>query len=131
MMNMLPSRLFFDSLLDDYEDSRFKKSMKCDIFEKDGNYNVVMDIPGFKKEDINIECDNGVIKISCEKKEEENEEDDKKYIRKERVYEKCERSFNFGDIKEDEIEAEFTDGTLKLVIPKQEKVDTKKSIEIK
>ena len=128
---MLPSRLFFDSLLDDYEDSRFKKSMKCDIFEKDGNYNVVMDIPGFKKEDINIECDNGVIKISCEKKEEENEEDDKKYIRKERVYEKCERSFNFGDIKEDEIEAEFADGTLKLVIPKQEKVDTKKSIEIK
>lgn len=128
---MLPSKLFFDSLLDDYEDSRFKKSMKCDIFEKDGNYNVVMDIPGFKKEDINIECDNGVIKISCEKKEEENEEDDKKYIRKERVYEKCERSFNFGDIKEDEIEAEFTDGTLKLVIPKQEKIDTKKSIEIK
>lgn len=128
---MLPSRMFFDSLLDDYEDSRFKKSMKCDIFEKDGNYNVVMDIPGFKKEDINIECDNGVIKISCEKKEEENEEEDKKYIRKERVYEKCERSFNFGDIKEDEIEAEFTDGTLKLVIPKQEKVDTKKSIEIK
>ena len=128
---MLPSRIFFDSLLDDYEDSRFKKSMKCDIFEKYGNYNVVMDIPGFKKEDINIECDNGVIKISCEKKEEENEEDDKKYIRKERVYEKCERSFNFGDIKEDEIEAEFTDGTLKLVIPKQEKVDTKKSIEIK
>lgn len=128
---MLPSRIFFDSLLDDYEDSRFKKSMKCDIFEKDGNYNVVMDIPGFKKEDINIECDNGVIKISCEKKEEENQEDDKKYIRKERVYEKCERSFNFGDIKEDEIEAEFTDGTLKLVIPKQEKVDTKKSIEIK
>ena len=50
---------------------------------------------------------------------------------KESVYEKCERSFNFGDIKEDEIEAEFTDGTLKLVIPKQEKVDTKKSIEIK
>ena len=128
---MLPSRIFFDSLLDDYEDSRFKKSMKCDIFEKDGNYNVVMDIPGFKKEDINIECDNGVIKISCEKKEEENEEDDKKYIRKERVYEKCERSFNFGDIKEDEIEAEFTDGTLKLVIPKQEKVDTKKRMEIK
>lgn len=128
---MLPSRLFFDSLLDDYEDSRFKKSMKCDIFEKDGNYNVVMDIPGFKKEDINIECDNGVIKISCEKKEEENEEDDKKYIRKERVYEKCERSFNFGDIKEDEIEAEFSDGTLKLIIPKQERVETKKNIEIK
>lgn len=128
---MLPSRIFFDSLLDDYEDNRFKKSMKCDIFEKDGNYNVVMDIPGFKKEDINIECDNGVIKISCEKKEEENDDEDKKYIRRERKYEKCERSFNFGDIKEDEIEAEFNDGTLKLIIPKKEKIDTKKSIEIK
>lgn len=129
-MNMLPSRIFFDSLLDDYEDNRFKKSMKCDIFEQDGNYNVIMDVPGFKKEDISIECDNGVIKISCEKNEEENEED-KKYIRKERIYEKCERSFNFGDIKEDEIEAEFIDGTLKLIIPKKEKIETKKNIEIK
>lgn len=128
---MLPSRIFFDNFLDDYEDSRFKKAMKCDIYEKDGNYNVIMDIPGFSKEDINIECDNGIIKISCEKKEETNEEDDKKYIRRERRYEKCERSFNFGDINEDEIEAQYIDGTLKLIIPKKEKIDTKKNIEIK
>ena len=65
--------------------------MKTDVRETDNTYEVDIDLPGFKKEDINIECDNGVIKISCEKKEEENEEDDKKYIRKERVYEKCER----------------------------------------
>ncbi|MBP3635055.1 MAG: Hsp20 family protein [Bacilli bacterium] len=128
---MLPSRIFFDSFLDDFEDNKFKKMMKCDIYEKDGNYNVIMDIPGFSKEDINIECDNGIIKISCEKKEENNEEDDKKYLRRERRYEKCERSFNFGDIKEDEIEAELVDGTLTLIIPKREKVDTRKNIEIK
>lgn len=128
---MLPSRIFFDNFLDDFEDNKFKKMMKCDIYEKDGNYNVVMDIPGFSKEDINIECDNGIIKISCEKKEESNEEDDKKYLRRERRFEKCERSFNFGDIKEDEIEAEYSDGTLTLIIPKAEKVETKRNIEIK
>lgn len=127
---MLPSRIFFDSFLDDFDDNRFKKMMKCDIYEKDGNYNVVMDIPGFSKEDINIECDNGVIKISCEKNEETNEEDDKKYLRRERNFEKCERSFNFGDIKEDEIVAEYNDGTLKLIVPKKEKVETKKNIQI-
>ena len=48
--------------------------MKCDIYEKDGNYNVVMDIPGFSKDDIKIECDNGIITISCERNEESNED---------------------------------------------------------
>lgn len=126
---MLPSRMFFDSFLEDFEDKNFRK-MKCDIYEENGNYNVVMDIPGFSKEDINIECDNGIIKISCEKKDELNEEDSKKYLRRERHYEKCERTFNFGDIKEDEIVAQYVDGTLKLVIPKKEKIETKKNIEI-
>lgn len=128
---MLPGRIFFDNFLDDFEDNKFKKMMKCDIYEKDGNYNIVMDIPGFSKEDIKIECDNGVISISCEKNQEMNEDDDKRYIRRERRFEKCERSFNFGDIKEDEISAEYTDGTLTLIIPKKEKVETKKNIEIK
>ena len=75
---MLPSRIFFDNFLDDFEDNKFKKMMKCDIYEKDGNYNVVMDIPGFSKDDIKIECDNGIITISCERNEESNEDDDKK-----------------------------------------------------
>lgn len=128
---MLPSRIFFDNFLDDFEDNKFKKMMRCDIYEEGGDYNIVMDIPGFSKEDINIECDNGIIKISCEKNEETNEEDDKKYIRRERRFERCERSFNFGDIKEDEISAEYKDGTLTLRIPKAEKVETKKNIQIK
>lgn len=128
---MLPSRIFFDNFLDDFEDNKFKKMMKCDIYEKDGNYNVVMDIPGFSKEDIKIECDNGIITISCERNEESNEDDDKKYLRRERRFERCERSFNFGDIKEDEIVANYSDGTLTLTIPKKEKIETKKNIEIR
>ena len=125
---MLPSRLFFDSFLDDFEEPKFKKMMRCDILEEDNNYKLVVDIPGYNKEDINVECENGIIKISCEKKEEF--EENKKYIRKERRFEKCERSFNFGDIKEDEIEAKYNNGTLTLTIPKQEKIDNKKNIEI-
>lgn len=131
MIDMLPSRMFFDSFLDDFDDSRFNKKMKCDIYEKDGNYNIIMDVPGYSKEDINVECDNGVIKIVCEKKSESNEEEDKKYFKRERSFERCERSFNFGDINEEEITAEYVDGTLKLIIPKKEQVETKKSIEIK
>ena len=125
---MLPSRLFFDSFLDDFEEPKFKKMMRCDILEEYNNYKLVVDIPGYNKEDINVECENGIIKISCEKKEEF--EENKKYIRKERRFEKCERSFNFGDIKEDEIEAKYNNGTLTLTIPKQEKIDNKKNIEI-
>jgi HSP20 family molecular chaperone IbpA len=131
MMNMLPNRIFFDNFLEDFEESKYKKNMKCDIYEEDGNYNIIMDVPGFKKEDIKIETDNGIITISCEKNVEEDENESKKYIRKERRFEKCERSFNFGDIKEDEISAEYVDGTLKLVVPKKEKIETKRSIEIK
>lgn len=128
---MLPSRMFFDSFLDDFDESRFNKKMKCDIYEENGNYNVIMDVPGYKKEDISIECDNGIIKIVCEKNSESNENDDKKYYKRERSFERCERSFNFGDIDDNEIIAEYTDGTLKLTIPKKEKIETKKSIEIK
>lgn len=129
-MNMLPSRIFFDNFLEDFEDAKFKKTMKCDIYEEDGNYNVVMDVPGFSKEDIKIESDNGIVTITCEKTEENNEEDNKKYIRKERRSEKCSRSFNFGDINDDDIKAKYNDGILTLTIPKKEKVETKKSIEI-
>lgn len=128
---MLPSRIFFDSFLDDFDDNRFNRKMKCDIYEKDGNYNVIMDVPGYKKEDINIECDNGVIKVTCEKTSQSEEDNDKKYYKRERSFERCERSFNFGDIDDSEIIAEYIDGTLKLTIPKKEKTETKKSIEIR
>ena len=105
--------------------------MKCDVYEKDGNYNVEMDIPGFDKKDIKIECEDGVLVVSAEKNNEVNEEDtEKRYIRRERVYGKVSRTFNFADIDEENIKAEFTNGMLKLTIPKTEKVESKKVIEI-
>lgn len=126
---MLPSRIFFDNFLDDFEDNKFKKMMKCDIYEKDGNYCIEMDLPGYDKKDIDINFDNKYLTITASKEEEEKDEE-KNYIRRERSYGSYKRQFFLGDINEEEIKAEFNNGILKVVVPKKEVVDTKKKIEI-
>lgn len=130
---MLPSRIFFDSFFDDLEPSKkADKLMKCDIYEENGNYTIEMDVPGFKKEDIKLELANGYLTISVEKKNETVEEETKKYLRRERkVIEKCERKFYVGDIEDSEIKAEFKDGILFVIVPKEkEPLNTTKIINI-
>ncbi len=130
-MDLMPRR-FFDDMFDDFLTSRKEQNMKCDIYEKDGNYHIEMDIPGFNKEDISVETKDGYLTITADKKQEQTEEDkDKNYIRRERVYGKYERSFYLGDLDEDHIDASFENGMLNITVPKKEVVDTKKVIEIK
>ena len=107
--------------------------MKCDIYEKGGDYHIDMDVPGFNKDEISVSTKDGYLTITAEKKEENNEEDkEKNYIRRERTYGKYERSFYLGDLDEDKIDASFENGMLKIVVPKKEEAqDTKKMIEIK
>lgn len=124
---MLPSEIFFNNFLDSMDND---KKMQCDIYEKDNNINIEMDIPGFNKEDINIEINKGNLVVTAEKNEEENE--DKKYLRRERkFYGKYQRSFYLGEIDEENIEASFENGILKISIPKKTEEETKKLIEIK
>ena len=78
---MLPSEVFFNNFLDSMDND---KKMQCDIYEKDNNINIEMDIPGFNKEDINIEINKGNLVVTAEKNEDENE--DKKYLRRERKF---------------------------------------------
>lgn len=130
---MLPSKVFFDNFFDDFESpKRFDKMMKCDIYEKDGNYVIEMDVPGYKKEDINMELEDGYLKISAEKKSDEKEKDSKKYVRRERhCYSRCERQFYVGNISEDDIKAKFNNGILEISVPKEEeKKESKKVIMI-
>ena len=132
-MKLIPRDFYLDDIFDDFGPRVPARvnDMKCDVYEKDGNYNIEMDIPGYDKKDIKIECEDGLLTISAEKTSEHNDESkDKKYIRRERSYGKVSRSFNFSDIDDDAIKAEFKDGILKVVIPKSEKVDSKKIIEI-
>jgi len=110
---MLPSRFYEDML----EDVDFTKGMNCDIYEKNGMYHIEMDIPGFKKDEIKIECHKGTITISAKKAFNKEEHEGKKFLRRERKYNSTERSFYLGDIDEDNINASYVDGTLKITIP--------------
>ena len=128
-MRLMPRSYYLDDLFDNFLSSEDSK-MRCDIYESEGKYHIEMDIPGFNKDEIKIECNKGNIVITAEKKDEEKEED-KKYLRRERVYGKYQRSFYLGDIVEDEIEASFDNGILHIVVPKLEEKESKKYIEVK
>ena len=128
---MLPTRFYFDNAIDQFFENEGNK-MKCDIYEKDNTYHVEMDIPGFKKDEIKVECNKGNLVITAEKEEnKEDKDDDKKYIRRERTYGKYSRSFYLGDVNEDAIEAKFDNGTLTISIPKIDQNENKKVIDIK
>ena len=135
---MVPNRSYLDDVFDDFMFPRIKESdfgkMRCDIYEKDNVYHLEMDIPGFDRNDVNIEIDdNDYLTITAEKNNENTEEDESKnYIRKERSYGKYQRSFYVGGIDKENIEAEFVNGILKVTMPKkeEEKLSNRK-IEIK
>lgn len=129
-MEIIPRKFYLDDIFDNFMTARDRNEMKCDIYEKDGNYHIEMDVPGFDKNDISIEEKDGYLTITAEKQNEENTEE-KNYIKRERVYGKYQRSFYLGDLDTDNVEAEFNNGTLKLVIPKKEVTENKKVIEIK
>lgn len=126
-MRMLPRNFDFDNMFDAFSEAG---TMKCDIYEKDGNYFLEADLPGMKKSDINVDYENGYITIKAEKNEETKDEE-KNFIRQERFYGSVERKFYVGDIDESKIEASFDKGVLKLNFPKESAEKTSKSIEIK
>ena len=111
-----------------------KNIMKTDIREHDTGYELDVDLPGFKKDEINIELENGYLTMSAAKGLDKDEQDKKgKYIRKERYAGAMQRSFYVGDgVTEEDVKAKFEDGILKLSIPKKEAkaVETKKTIAI-
>lgn len=129
MFNLMPRDFYDDDMIDNFLPTR-DHDMKCDIYEKGGEYHIEMDVPGYKKEDIKVEMNDGYLTINAEKHG-EHEEKDKKYIRRERTYGKYERSFYLGDVDEDKVDAEFSNGTLKIVVPKNKQVTNKKLIQIK
>ena len=109
--------------------------MRTDIEENDNNYELAIDLPGMKKDNVKISLEDGYLTIHA-KQESKNDEKDKhgKYIRRERYYGEASRSFYVGDeVTEEDIKAKFEDGTLKIEVPKKEnkQIKNKKYIEIK
>lgn len=110
--------------------------MKADIKEMDDGYELVVDLPGFKKEEVKVTLEDGYLTISAEKGVEEDEKSKKggRMIRQERYSGSCSRSFYVGeDVTEADVKGEFKHGVLKLFVPKKEAkpaVEQKKYISI-
>lgn len=128
-MEIIPRKFYLDDIFDNFVTTS-RNEMKCDIYELSGNYHIEMDVPGYNKDDISIEVKEGYLTITAEKNDEENIEE-KNYIKRERTYGKYQRSFYLGDLDADNVEATFTNGTLKVIIPKKSVTENKKVIEIK
>ena len=99
-----------------------KNMMKVDIKDREDSYEMDIDLPGFKKEEISVSLENGCLTITAAKglDQDEQEKDTGRYIRRERYAGACQRSFYVGeDIKQEDIKAEFKHGVLKLLIPKE------------
>ena len=137
---MLMPSIFRDDLFDDwmndfFDDRDMKKVekklygrrgrnlMKTDIRETDTSYELEMDLPGFKKDEIKVSLENGYLTISAARGLDQDEQEKKtgKYLRRERYAGACERSFYVGeDVTQDEIKGEFKHGILELTIPKKD-----------
>ena len=148
---MLPS-IFGEDLFDDFFNDPFgmmnasegrsplygkhaKNLMKTDIREKEDGYELAVDLPGFKKDEISIDLSNGYLTIQAAKGLDKDEEDKKgHYIRQERYSGAMSRTFYVGeDVKQEDIKAKFENGILSLSVPKpveQKKVETSKRIAI-
>ena len=149
---MLPSifgeNLFDDSLSDFFDFGRMmpqvsselygkhaRNLMKTDVRELDGSYELDVDLPGFKKDEVSIDLKDGYLTISASTNSNKDEKDGNgRYIRRERYAGSCARSFYVGDdITEEDIKAEFKHGILKIFVPKKDQkpaVEDKKYIAI-
>ena len=146
-MMMMPSIFGGNLFNDDWMDFSFpdidkelygkhaKNLMKTDVKEKDGNYEVAIDLPGFKKDEITAELKDGYLTISAAKGLDKDEKDKEgKYIRRERYAGNMSRSFYVGDgVSQEDFKAKFENGVLTLDVPKKEAkpaVEQKKTISI-
>ena len=147
MMPSIFGENLFDDFMNDFSFPTFpnvdkelygkhaKNLMKTDVKETENAYEIDIDLPGFKKDEIQMELKDGVLTVSAAKGLDKDEEDKKgNYIRKERYAGSLSRSFYVGDaVTEEDIKAKFENGTLKMLVPKKEEqkaVENKKYIAI-
>ena len=125
-MRLLP-RMMFDDFFDDMFDEPLLHrnaitAMRCDIREKDGSYLLDIELPGYDKEDIKMDLENGYLTVSALRNTNKEEKDDQgNVIRQERVQGSCSRSFYVGEaITPEDIKAHYDNGELKIVLPKKD-----------
>ena len=124
---MLPS-IFGENLFDDFFDDDFFRmpawTGRDPLYGKRGKnlMKTDVDLPGFKRDEINVDLQNGYLTIQASKGLDKDQKDQQgRYIRQERYAGACSRSFYVGDIQPDQVSAKYEDGILKISLPKQEK----------
>jgi len=110
-----------NTLLDDFFDDEFfmprsKFGYHIDVYQESTNFVVEVELPGFKRDEINVSFNNDLLTIKAEHKEEVNE-DDKKYVYRSRSYSSYLKQIRFSNIDHNSIDASFTDGVLKVKMP--------------
>ena len=133
--NMFPfDEKFFTEKKDPLYGKNVSRLMKTDVRETEKTYELDIDLPGFKKDEISIELENGYLTVSAAKGLDKDEEDKKgKYIRKERYAGAMQRSFYVGEnLTDEDIKAKYENGILRLSVPKKpaKAVEAKKTIAI-
>ena len=141
---MLPS-IFGENLFDEFFDDNFgmlpmwnahnpvygkhaKNLMKTDVRETEDTYEMDIDLPGFKKDEISVDLKDGYLTISAAKGVDKDEQDKKgKYIRQERYAGACSRSFYVGEVEPRDISAKYEDGILRVSMPRHPKKELPKS----
>ena len=137
MPSIFGERLF-DDFMDDFAFPDIDKKlygkhaahiMKTDVKEKDNTYEVDIDLPGFKKDEIQIQLENGYVTVSAAKALDKDEKDKEgKYIRRERYAGNVSRSFYVGDnVRKEDIHPKFENGILSFTVPKEQKAVEKNS----
>ena len=144
MTRIVPRRhqSLFDPFMSDPFDALFSNMpapqatpnlMRTDIKENEGGYEIVIDLPGFDKENVTAELKEGVLKVSA-KTSTENEENTGTFLRRERFSGQCSRQFYVGDdVEEADVKARFDNGTLLITVPKkveQPKLEEARTIQI-
>jgi len=133
---MLPS-IFSDNIFDDFFGNDFARSlmdtekslygrhaknlMKTDVKECKDHYEVSIDLPGFKKDEITVDLKDGYLTVAAAKGLDKDEQsEDEKYIRRERYAGSCQRSFYVGDVRPEDIKGKFESGVLTVSVPKMQ-----------
>lgn len=137
-MMLLPRGNEFDLLGEMFKDSFFtereNKIMKTDIRETEKQYLIDIDLPGYSKDDIKIEVNEGYLIVQAEINSSKEEKENDTFVRRERYRGNCSRSFYIGkNIEEEEIKAAFKNGILSLEVPKKDaekEIPQKKYIQI-
>lgn len=142
MLGLTPyenKRFDFFNLFNDWDKDFFGssstavKGFRTDIQDNKDEYILEAELPGFAKDDINIEINKDYLTISAERRNTNEEKDkDGRFIRRERSYGSFQRSFNISNVKSEEINAEYKNGILKVLLPKKEETQpSSRRLEIK